>query len=77
MDMILGLSVDLNIVSLFSVTYIVGTHRTCLIEAIPMCTYKICLSNNYVFHHKFFLNKFSTTSIASLKCACRNQQVFM
>ena len=26
MDMILGLSVNLNLVSLFSVTYVVGTH---------------------------------------------------
>ena len=46
MDMILGLSVNLNIVSLFSVTYVVGTHWNCLIEAIPMCTYNIYLSNN-------------------------------
>ena len=38
MDMILGLSVNLNIVSLFSGTYVVGTHWNCLIEAIPMCT---------------------------------------
>ena len=45
-DMILGLSVNLNIVSLFSVTYGVGTHWTCLVEVIPMCTYNICLSNN-------------------------------
>ena len=46
MDMILGLSVNLNIVSLFSVTNVAGIHWNCLIEAIPMCTYNICLSNN-------------------------------
>ena len=46
MDIILGLSVNLNIVSLFSVTYFVGTHWNCLYEAIPMCTYNICLFNN-------------------------------
>ena len=32
MDMVLGLNVNLTLVSLFSVTYIVG-----LYEAIPMC----------------------------------------
>ena len=41
MDMILGLSVNLNLVPLFSVMYVVGTHWNCLIEAIPMCTYNI------------------------------------
>ena len=46
MDMILGLSVNFNIVSLFSVTYVVGTHWNCIIMAIPLCTYKISLSNN-------------------------------
>ena len=46
MDMILGLNVNLNLVSLFSVTYVVGTHWNSLYEAIPMCTYNICLSNN-------------------------------
>ena len=46
MGMILGLSVNLNIFALFSVTYVVGIHWNCLIEAIPMCTYNICLSNN-------------------------------
>ena len=41
MDMVLGLNVNskLHVVSLFSATYIV-------IEAIPMCIYNICLSNN-------------------------------
>ena len=46
MDMVLGLSVNFKIVSLFSVTYVVGTHWNCLIVAIPMRTYNICLSNN-------------------------------
>ena len=46
MDKILGLSVNLNLVSLFSATYVVGIHCICLIEAIPMYTYNICLSNN-------------------------------
>ena len=46
MDMVLGLSVDLKVVSLFPVTYVVGTHWNCLIEAIPMCIYNICLSKN-------------------------------
>ena len=32
-------------ISLFSVTYGVGTHWNCLYEAIPMCTYNICLFN--------------------------------
>ena len=32
MDMILGLSVNVNIVSLFSVTYVVCTHWDCLFE---------------------------------------------
>ena len=53
MDMVLGLSVNLKMVSLFSVTYVVGTH--CLYEAIPMHIYNMCLSNNSVFHHKLFL----------------------
>ena len=46
MDMVLGLSVKLKLVSLFSVTYVVGAHWNCLIEAIPMCTYNICLFSN-------------------------------
>ena len=49
MNMVFGLNVNLKLVSLFSVTYIVGTHWNCLIEAyeaIPMCIYNICLSNN-------------------------------
>ena len=46
MDMVLGLSVNLKIVSLLSVTYVVGTHWNCLIEAIPMYIYNICLSSN-------------------------------
>ena len=29
----------------FSVTYVVGSHWNCLIEAIPMCSYNICLFN--------------------------------
>ena len=44
MDMILGLSVNLNIVSLFSVTYVVGAQWNCLVEADPMCTYNLCMS---------------------------------
>ena len=68
MDMILDLSVNLNIVSLFSVTCVVGTHLNCLIEAIPMYTYNKCLSNK--------LFKFSTTFV-SLKCVCRNEQDFV
>ena len=46
MDMILGFSVNFNIVSLFSVTYVVGTHWNCIIMTIPLCTYKIGFSNN-------------------------------
>ena len=46
MYMVLGLSVNLKLVSLFSVTYAVGTHWNCVIEAIPMCIYNTCLSNN-------------------------------
>ena len=46
MDMILGLSVNLNIVSLFSVTNVVGIHWNCLMEAVTMRTYNTCLSNN-------------------------------
>ena len=61
MDMILGLSVNLNTVSLFSVTYVVGSHLNCLIEAIPMYTYNICLSNK--------LFKFSTTFVLYLVVA--------
>ena len=33
MDMILGLNVNLNIVSLFPVTYVVDTHWNCLIDS--------------------------------------------
>ena len=69
MDMILGLSVNLNIVSLFSVTYVVGTHMNCLIEAIPIYIYNIYLSDK--------LFKISTTFIVSLKCVCRNEQDFV
>ena len=57
MDMIL---VKCKFPSLFSVTYVVGTHWNCLYEAIPMCTYNICLSINDFFIIRFFLNKFST-----------------
>ena len=46
MDMILGLSVNLNIVSLFSAAYVVGTQWNCITETISMCTYIICLSND-------------------------------
>ena len=35
----------LKYVSLISVTYVVGTHCNCLLEAIPMCTYIICQFN--------------------------------
>ena len=31
--------------SLFSVAYVVGTHWNCLYEAIPMCTYNMCIFN--------------------------------
>ena len=44
MGMILGLSVNLNIVSLFSVTNAVGIHWNCLIETIPMCNEAIPMS---------------------------------
>ena len=48
MDIVLGLSVNLNIGSLFSATNAVGIQWNCLIEAIPMCFYNICLSNKSV-----------------------------
>ena len=35
----------------------------------------ICLFNKWVFHHKLFLNKFSTTFVYSKKLACRNEQL--
>ena len=57
MDIMLGLRVNLKLVSLFSVIYVVGVHWNCLIEAIPMFTFHICLSNNLVFHHKLFFRK--------------------
>ena len=63
MDIILSLSVNLKLVSLFSVKYVVGTHWNCLIEAIPMCTYNICLSNNSAFHHKLFLSNSQLLSL--------------
>ena len=50
---------------------------TTYVQAIPMCTYNICLFNKWFFHHKIFLNKFSTTFIYSKKWACRNEQLFM
>ena len=62
MDMILGLSVNLNIVSLFSVTYVVSTHYNCLIEAILMCA-STCLSINKTFHHKLFLSNSQLLSL--------------
>ena len=34
---------------LISVTYSVGRHWNCLIEAIPMCTYNICQFIKWVF----------------------------
>ena len=46
LHLMLRLSVNLNLLFYFTVTYVVGTHWNCLIEAIPMCTYNICLSNN-------------------------------
>ena len=48
MDMTLGLSVNLNIGSLFSATNAVGIQWNGLKEAIPMCSYNICLSNKSV-----------------------------
>ena len=63
MNLVPGLNVSLKLVSLFSVTYIVGTHWNCLIEAITMCIYNICLSNNKVFHHKLFLTNFQLLSL--------------
>ena len=58
MDMILGVSVNFNIVSLFSITYVVWFTLkfpipmcTYNIETIPMCTYNICLSNNFSVSH--------------------------
>ena len=44
MDMKLG-KCKFPIVFLFSVTYAVGTQWNCLYEAIPMCTFNICLFN--------------------------------
>ena len=81
MGMILDLSVNFNVVLLFSVTYVVGIHWNCIIEAIPMSPLceltTLCLFNNQVFHHKHFLNKFSSTFIVSLKCACRNHHIII
>ena len=53
MDMIFVLCI-----SFISVTYVVGTHWNCLIEAIPMCTHKMCPFNNLLF---FIINRFSLT----------------
>ena len=45
-EMILCINVNFKIVFfLFSVTSVAGTHWNCLIEAIPMCSYIICLFN--------------------------------
>ena len=55
MDMILGFcKFPKMFSSLFSVTYVVGTHSNCLYEAIPMCTYNICIFNKLVFQHRLF-----------------------
>ena len=64
MDMILGKCKFPN-----SVTYVLGKHWNCLIEAIPMCTYNICLFNsiNKFFPISFFLNKFARSFIVSVK----------
>ena len=43
MKMILGKCKLENSVSLFSVTYVVGTHWYCLIDAITMCIYAYVL----------------------------------
>ena len=44
MDMIAVYCI-IQIGCLLSVTYVVGTHWHCLIEAIPMCTDNICPFN--------------------------------
>ena len=41
MDMILGLSVNLNTVPLFSVTYVDGTHWNCLIEYLQHVSFQL------------------------------------
>ena len=45
MDMILGKCKIPKCSSLLAVIYVVGTDWNCLYEAIPMCTYNICLFN--------------------------------
>ena len=40
MDMVLCLSVNINLISLFSVTYVVGTHSNCQFQ---------CVHTAYVF----------------------------
>ena len=57
------LSVNLNLVSLFPVTYVVGTHWNRLIAAIPMFIYSICFSDNLVFRHKLFLTNSQILSL--------------
>ena len=43
------MSVYFKLGFLILVTYVVGTHCNCPIEAIPMCTYNICQLNKLVF----------------------------
>ena len=60
MDMILGkCKCQKKFSSLCSVTFVVGTHWDCPYEAIPTCTYNICLFNKLGIPPKIFLNKFS------------------
>ena len=64
MDMILGLSVN------FKIVFFIFSNISC-------CTHNKCLLNNGVCFTTSFLIKFSTTFTVSLKCACRNEQVFI
>ena len=49
MEMILDKCKFENSLSLFSVTYVVGTHWNCLTDIIQMCIYVICSCNKRVF----------------------------
>ena len=68
MDIILGINVyPKKVCFLFSVTYVVGIHWNCLLEAIPMCPYSICLSINELFTISFLKNRSSTIFIVLVK----------
>ena len=60
---------------LFLMKYAVITHRNCLIEAIPMCTYNMLFHLMRIFYHIF--KQILTILIISVKYVCRNEQVFM